>query len=267
MKPLFLVPLLCLAGLQSAQAVELNPQTVSAFDRYTADYEAQRFKSSAFLESAETAQRRQQLAKGEVVVFPGKKNGDIEVPGGLIHDWVGAIFVPGVTLDKVLAVIQDYSHQSRVYAPDIAESRIRSHPAADDFNVYMKVVKSKYMLSDVLNTEHKIHFTHVSPEKVYCSSYSTRVAEISNPGTKNEHELPVGNDRGFLWRMYGYWFFEQKDGGVYIEYESISLSRDVPMLMGKVLGPLLHSLPAESLRSSMEKTKKAVAAAGATHSE
>jgi hypothetical protein len=257
MKNFLIVSALALISSASAFAVQLTPETVSAFDRYIAAYEAQRFHLPAFLASEETAQHREQLLKGEVVVFPGKNNGDVEVPSGLIHDWVGAIFVPGANLDKVLTTIKDYGHQSQTYAPDIAESRLESHQGNDDFTVFMKVVKSKFMLSDVLNTEHKIRFTRVSPERVYCKSYSTRVAELSNPGTKNEHELPVGNDRGFLWRMYGYWFFEQKDNGVYVEYESISLSRDVP-LMGKLIGPVLHSLPAESLRSSMEKTRKAL---------
>lgn len=248
----------CLAvTISSASAVQLTPETVSAFDKYIASYESQRFQLPAFLESEQTPQHREQLQKGEVVIFPGKNNGDIEVPSGLIHDWVGAIFVPGTTLDKVLAVIKDYSHQSQVYAPDIAESRIESHQGNDEFLVFMRVVKSKLMMTDVLNTEHKIRFTRVSPERAYCRSYSTRVSEISNPGSKNEKELPVGNDRGYLWRMYGYWFFEQKDGGVYIEYQSISLSRDVP-LMGRLIGPVLHSLPAESLRTSMEKTRKAM---------
>ena len=258
MKTFVLAVVCALAGSRLASAVQLTPETAAAFDHYIADYEATRFQLPAFLEAKETEPRRQQLLKGDVVVFPGKNNGDIEVKSGLIHDWVGAIFVPGVTLDKVLGVIQDYDRQRQVYAPDIADSKVKSHEGNNDFQVYMKVVKSKYMMSDVLNTEHKIHFTRLSPERVYCRSYSTRVAEISNAGTKNEHELPVGNDRGFLWRMYGYWFFEQKDGGVYIEYESISLSRDVP-LMGRLIGPMLHSLPAESLRTSMEKTKKAVA--------
>ena len=206
-------------------------------------------------------QNQEHLRDGAVVVFPGSGKGEIAVPSGLIHDWVGTIFVPGVTLQKALAVIQDYAHQSVTYAPDIAESRVRSHQGNDDFEVYMRIVKSKFMMSDVLATEHKIHFTYLGPDKSFCKSYSTKIAEVSDPGTSKEHELPVGKDRGFLWRMYGYWFFEQKDGGVYVEYESISLSRDVPMLMSKILGPVLHSLPAESLRNSMEKTRKALVVA------
>ncbi len=264
MKFFLLVAAVAVVFSSRLSAVQLTPETVDAFNRYVADYEAHRFQSPTFISSAATDARRQQMQHGEAVVFPGQKNGDIEIKNGLIHDWVGGVFVPGARLDKVLAVIQDYGHQSRVYAPDIAESRIRSREGTDEFNVYMRVMKSKFMLNDVLNTEHKIKFTRVSPDREYCRSYSTRVAEVANPGSKDEHELPVGSDRGFLWRMYGYWFFEQKDGGVYIEYESISLSRDVPMLMGKVLGPILHSLPAESLRSSMEKTRKAVLAASGT---
>ncbi len=260
MKTFFAVLLLLSACSALAAAVDLSPETADAFRAYTTDFEARRLKESQFLRSEQTAQHRDQLRRGEVVVFPGAANGETEVKSGLIHDWIGAVFVPSTTMEKVLRVIQDYSHQKDTYAPEIADSQIRSHRDEDDYNVFMRIVKSKFMMTDVLNTEHEIHFARVSPDRVYCRSYSTRIAEVSDPGTPREHELPVGKDRGMLWRMYGYWFFDQRDGGVYIEYESITLSRDVPMLMSKVLGPILHGLPAESLRTSMEKTRKAVAA-------
>ena len=83
---------------------------------------------------------------------------------------------------------------------------------------------------------------------------------MSDPGKPSEHELPVGKDRGLLWRMNGYWFFDERDGGVYVESEAVSLSRDIPFGMGNVLGPILHSVPAESLRNSLDKTRRAILA-------
>jgi hypothetical protein len=44
----------------------------------------------------------------------------------------------------------------------------------------------------------------------YSRAYSTRVAEVTDPGTPREHELPVGKDRGLLWRLFGYWFYEER---------------------------------------------------------
>ena len=59
-------------------------------------------------------------------------------------------------------------------------------------------------------------------------SYSTRIAEVENAGKSNERELPVGNDHGYIWRLYSYWRIEEKDSGVYVQGESIGLSRTIP---------------------------------------
>jgi hypothetical protein len=95
---------------------------------------------------------------------------------------------------------------------------------------------------------------------VFSRAYSKRITEVSNPGTSSEHELPVGNDRGLLWRLNVYWFFEERDHGVYMECEAITLTRDVPFGAGKLFSPIVQSVPAESLRTTLEQTRKAVEA-------
>jgi hypothetical protein len=249
-----------------ASAVELTSDSVAAFDSYIADFESHRLAAERFLTSDADPAHHQQLLRGDIVIEPGKHNGETELKAGIIHDWVGGVFIPSTTLDKVLGIAQDYSHQKDFYWPDIADSRVRWR-RGDDFDVYARIVKSKLLVTDVLNTESEVHFTRVGAHRVICRSYSTRIAEVANPGTSKERELPVGKDRGLLWRLYGYWFFEERDGGVYAEYESITLSRNIPFGMGAVLGPILHNVPAESLRTSLERTRKAVTAAGVRNSD
>ena len=109
----------------------------------------------------------------------------------------------------------------------------------------------------MVNSEHKVHFTILDPQKAYSRSYSTRIAEVSDVGKKGEHELPVGDDRGLLWRLYNYWFFEERDGGVFVTCQAVSLTRDIPFGLGKLLGPILHDLPGESVGLSLEQLRKA----------
>ncbi len=243
--------------LPCARAVELTDEARIAFDQYISNFEAHRFKSAEFMRADGDVHIQKEVKAGQIVIVPGPNNGETQVKGGLIHDWIGDVFFPGATLNRVLALIQDYNRQKTIY-PDIQDSRVKSHEG-DDFRVYLRIMKSKMMMTDVLNTDHEIRFTRLDATHAYCRAHSTRIAEVSDPGTPKEHELPVGKDRGMLWRMNGYWFLQERDGGVYGEFEAITLSRDIPMVMGKLLGPLLHGVPVESLRSSLEKTKQAIA--------
>jgi hypothetical protein len=245
------------------QAVDLRKETVDAFDRYVSTLEAQlerRWHGDGFLWS-DSSPQRDQLQKGAVLVQAGHGNGTVTIKGGLIQDWMGAIFIPSTNLASVLNVAQNYARHNEIYKPEVASAQVRSH-TGNDFSVYMRIVKSKFFLSDVLNTEHEIHFIPLDAKRVYSRAYSTRVAEVSDPGTPSEHELPVGKDRGLMWRLYGYWFYEERDGGVMVECESVTLTRDVPFGMGHLLSPIVHGLPSESLRKGLESTRRAVNAGG-----
>jgi hypothetical protein len=60
------------------------------------------------------------------------------------------------------------------------------------------------------------------------SARATRVQEVRNPGQPDELLLPPGEGSGYIWRVCGISRYEQRDGGVYLELESIVLSRDIP---------------------------------------
>jgi len=200
---------------------------------------------------------REQVRKGLAVAQPVQGSGIVPLKGGLVQDWKGAIFIPRVTLPDVLAVVQDFNHHADTYKGDVTVARIESRQG-DDFLVFMRVVKSKFMLTDVLNTQQLIQFVHIDSKRVYSRAYSKRINEVVSAGRPDEHELPVGQDRGYLWRMYGYWFFEERDDGVYIGCESVTLTREIPFGMGAVLGPIVNDLPGEALKKSLEQTRRAV---------
>jgi hypothetical protein len=242
-------------------AAELKKETIDQFDRYIAAAEERihgRYNVEHFLWSDELPQsQRESLLHGEMLIEGALNKGTTEIKNGLIHDWLGAVFIPGTKLVNVINVVQDYSRHNIFYKPEVAAAKILSRQG-NNFNVYLRIVNAKLFISAVLNSEHEIQFVQLDSTHVYSSSYSKRIAEVSDPGKPSERELPVGKDRGLLWRMNGYWFFEERDGGVYVESEAISLSRDIPFGMGNLLGPILHSVPAESLRNSLEETRRAV---------
>ncbi len=242
-------------------AAELKPETISAFDRHLAETEA-RFTPSVqgskplWFDAPNIAQ---QLRAGASSVRPIQANGLIPVKGGLIQHWAGAVFVPKATLKTALIVAQDYPSHTDIYKPEIGAAKIRAHQN-DQFNVYLRYVKAKLFLSAVFNTEHKVDYIPVDASRVWCRDVTTRIAEVNDAGKPNEKELPVGQDRGLLWRLASYRLFHERDGGVMISTETISLSRDIPFGMGKIMAPFVENLPGESLQMSLDKTRKATLA-------
>jgi hypothetical protein len=245
----------------SAAAADLQPRTVAAFDRYVRVTEAQvtadPFLRIDGLREPDRKARLADLARGElwierlVTQDAGKQ---IDVPGGLIHHWVGAVFIPGAKLDQAVALLQDYDHHAQIYQPRVVRSKLLSRNG-DVFQVFLRFSMKK-VITVVVNTDNEARFTRPAPDRAQSRIYSTRVAEVDNPDTPQEREEPVGHDGGYLWRLYTYWRFLERDGGTYLQCEAITLTRGIPMGFGWMIGPFVTSIPRESLVFTLEKTKE-----------
>jgi hypothetical protein len=106
------------------------------------------------------------------------------------------------------------------------------------------------------NTEHLAEYTHHSPTRASSRSATTRIVQLENPGEEGEREKPVGNDSGFLWRLNSYWRFQQVDGGVVVECESVGLSRGIPAAFRWLVSPFVKSVPRESLESTLSSIRQ-----------
>jgi hypothetical protein len=249
------------ADAAGAQTAELKPPTVAAFDAYIRSAEtridAQTRGVPAFLWVDESPERLRQARTGQILSQPWAGEAEISVPGGLIHDWIGAVFVPGSTLAGALRLAQDYDHHKNIYGPEVVDSKLLSR-RDDDYKIYLRLLKKK-VLTVVLATEHDVRYFRPGAARCYSRSYSTRIAEVAGAGKPGEHELPPGKDHGFLWRLYSYWRFEERDSGVYVECEAISLTRAVPAGLGWLIEPIIRNLPRESLTNTLRATRAALA--------
>jgi hypothetical protein len=125
------------------------------------------------------------------------------------------------------------------------------------FKVYLRLHQNAIIIA-VFNAEFDVSYFPLDKNRAHSRSYSTRIAELENPDRSDEREKPVGNDRGFLWRLYSYWRFQEKDRGVYVQLESVALSRSVPVLLAWVVNPLLKSIPREYLSRLLISTRVAL---------
>jgi len=213
------------------------------------------------LPEAERARAYEDLQHGAVKMrkLETLDNGrTIETPGGLVHHWVGLAFIPGAKLHDVLDVLQDYDHHAVYYAPDVERSKLESRDG-DHFRVFLRFRRHK-VVTVVLNTEHEVHYFRDSPTRAHSRSSAVRIAQLENAGKSDEREKAPGDDDGFLWRMETWWRTVESDGGVYVQSEVVSLTRNIPAGLGWLIGPFVTSIPKETLAFTMEATRKAVLA-------
>jgi hypothetical protein len=247
---------------------KLRSATVAAFDRYVKltdgrnEIELKRGSALLWIDAlpeAERAAAYSAIKHSEVQIrqLSTLDNGKpIDCPGGMIHHWVGVVFIPGVKLDDVLRVLEDYDHQSIFYAPDVERSKIESRDG-DHFRVFLRFRRHK-VITVVLDTEHDVRYYHDAPGRAHSRSSAVRIAEVENPGKSDESEKLPGDDGGFLWRMETWWRMEEGGGGVYVQSEVVSLTRDIPTGLGWLIGPFVTSIPKETLAFTLEATRNAV---------
>jgi len=245
---------------EPASEVQLKPQTLESFDSYICDAEAAMKKDirgqGPFLWSETSPERERQVQAGEVIAefWPGR--GPAKIPGGLIHDWIGAAWAPGTTLKATLALIQDYNNHKNIYKPEVIASKLIKR-RGNDFQIYLRLLKKK-ILTVVLDTDHHVHYARINQIRWLCWSHTMRIAEVQNAGQPNEKVLAPDTGYGFLWRLNSYWRFEERDRGVELECRAISLSRDVPLGLGWLIEPIIQKLPKESLIHTLDCTRQAL---------
>ena len=247
---------------------DLQQNTVDAFDRYVRSAEArmdteerseERFLYIDGLAPAQRAAAERQ-ARGAVPfmarVQANEGGSKIDVPDGLIHHWVGVTFMPGVTTDQAVALMQAYDRHADVFKPVIVRSKLLAHDG-DRFRFYLRFYVKK-IIGVTSDTEHEAVFGRPSPARAFSRLRSTRIAEVEDAGTPTEKQKPVGGGHGFLWRLNTYWRFAERDGGTWVQCESITLTRDIPTGLGWLIGRFVTEIPKESLTFTLSTARKAL---------
>jgi hypothetical protein len=244
----------------TADAVQLKPETLRAFRKYSRDAETGMGESlhaaGTFLWTDLSPARAELVTRGKVVAEFWSGQGPVKAPNGLIHDWIGAAFVSGATVAGAVALVQDYNNHKSIYKPDVIDSTLISRHG-DDFKIRLRLLKKK-VITVVLDTYHDVHYVCIDQNRWFCRSHTTRICEVENAGSAEERVLLPDTGHGFLWRLYSYWRFEEKSEGVYIECRAISLTRDIPFGLGWLIEPIIQNLPRESLVNTLEATRLAL---------
>jgi len=246
---------------QAPSEVRLNQETLKKFEVYVRDAEVAMegtLRDGPFLWFDSYPDKAQQIRRGQILAEFWSGSGPVRIPSGLIHDWIGGGWLPGITLKETLALIQNYDNHQNIYKPEVIRSKLISRQG-NDFQIFLRLLKKK-IITVVLDTDHDVHYRPTSRGRWICNSYTTRIAEVEDSGKPNETVREPDTGYGFLWRLYSYWRFQERDGGVDVECRAISLSRDVPLGLGWILEPIVQQLPKESLIRTLDCTRQALCA-------
>jgi ribosome-associated toxin RatA of RatAB toxin-antitoxin module len=181
------------------------------------------------------------------------------LPDALLHHWRATAFVPNagvpgdpkgrwggnVTASDFAHLLQDFNAYPRNFAPQIVSTTVLSRTPTD--TIARLRTRQHHVLTVVLDTTVDVTFATLDPTHGYSISRSTRVDQIS----------PSGDD-GFLYRLNTYWTYEQRDGGLYLQIESVSLTRNIPHGLAWAIQPYLESIPRESLVFTLTSARNAL---------
>ena len=236
---------LAFPGLLAAQIkimVQLSPATKRAFEKYVATEETK----------MDGTPRATPKPSGGVDLVP-VGGSPIDVPNGLVHDWVGGVLIPGGSVDRALAMFRDYAGYRKVFAPEVLDSQLLSHDG-DRWTSQLRFGRSAGLTTVAFDAEYAIQYKNLGDGRWAIQSRSTRISELDD----NKRALANGNSQGFLWNLNSYWLIEPLPEGLYLECRAISLSRDIPVGLGWIVRPIIATVPRDSLRATVEEVRNAL---------
>jgi len=259
----YALPLISLMALfaPAANAAMLEPATSKAWEEYVESaamrMERRLAPGKAFLWVDEASDRLARVRAGEIVVSPIGPQNPKRVPSGLIHDWVGAVFIPHATLKGMLQVMRDYARYKDLYVPSVVDSKvIATGEAKDRFS--MRLAYQSLLFKTALDTDYESCYVLVDDRRAYSISRTTRIQEIEEYGGPAQRTLHEGEGIGIIWRLFSVARYSERDGGVYFEVEAIGLSRDIPASLRWLVEPMVRRVSRGSLSTSLRQTENAV---------
>ncbi|MBS1815049.1 MAG: hypothetical protein JSS87_09270 [Acidobacteria bacterium] len=203
------------------------------------------------------AEKAARLRNGEVMIEQLKSSSTPDPDGAMLHHWRGTAFAAGATAADFERLMKDFRAYPQVYAPQVMQAKVLAEHG-DHLQVRMRV-KQQHVITVVMDMTYDIQFARLDAKHGYSVSRSTKIAEIQSPGARNERVLQEDEEHGFLWRLNTYWTYEERDNGLYMQIESVSLTRSIPTGLGWAVRPFIEIVPRGTLEFTLRSTQSALA--------
>ncbi len=267
--------LMCLTAPRRCWA-EPRPEAVAGYERYVAAVEGRLARQRALhgpagsylaleaadLEAADldASNSERRLRRGDVVVERLTPQGGSGLPGALLHHWRATAFAAGATAAGLEGVLRSFDLYPARFSPEVLGTKVLADHG-DRMQAWMRV-RQKHVLTVVMDGTYDVEFGRLRNGGGYSTSRSVRMHEVAGAGGAGERWLGAAEEHGFLWRLTTYWTYEERDGGLYLQVESVSLSRSIPAGLGWAVRPFVESVPRESLEFTLRAACAAVSGTG-----
>jgi hypothetical protein len=209
-------------------AQQLKPQTIQDYECYVQAAEAR------------MATRKPLAVSGsKIETVPGNGANPHKVTGAMIYDWIGTVFIPGVTVDRTVRMLQDYDHRARYFPEMISSSKLLCRSGDERFGFSMRLKEPA-----IIDTENDVVWERIDARNWRCRSYSTKVQEVGKP-------------HNYLLRLNSYWRFAETDKGVAVEGQTITLSGEFGAFM-RSLGSMMGINPEKSLKKTLDSMRESL---------
>ncbi len=239
-------PLIVVIGIASASVTvaasiipvsHLEPATVALFQEYTSKFEQR--VSAPFTASGKLwidddhSSKHRDFEAGKPIV-EARENADIH--NGSIHHYSGSIRVPGAKIEQVRRVMQDYSNYPNFFKPDVVRGsgavQADSTPEDEHFKSNLFLAESTVWLDVAYDAQYDTHYRRIDANRWTSHSTTISIRELLDAKKLDGGFFPDGEDHGFLWRTNNYWFARERDGGLDLQLDSMTLSRTTPIGFG-----------------------------------
>lgn len=242
-------------------AAQPSPKAVQAFNSYVASVETrivQQHRSQTSILTPVTTHNKSDtgLRQGEMIVEKLTPAAGTDLPGALLHHWRGTAFAADAHTADFERLMKSISAYPQLFSPQVLEASILSR-RGDHLQAKMRV-RQKHVITVVMDTTYDIIFVRLDARHGYSLARSTRISEIDANGAGSGPALTPSEEHGYLWRMNTYWSYEERDGGLYMQVETVSLSRSIPAGLGWAVRPFVESVPRESLEFTLHSTCNAL---------
>ena len=151
----------CLLFPAGLAAQQLKPETEKQFDCYVQAAEARMDARKAFLLADTDTALSEQIVRGQKIrTIEANGPNPHKLAGGQLYDWSGASFIPGTTLERLLAMLQDYGHRARYFPETIADSKLLCLTGTERFQYSMRMKEPA-----VLDVESDVAWERVDPQR------------------------------------------------------------------------------------------------------